>query len=152
MTNPVTRLPSRNLDLLRAVAVLCVLADHVAIAATPPGNIEWGWVGRAGVLIFFVHTALVLMGSLERSGGTRVVWLGQFYLRRAFRIYSLAIAAILFVIVLRIPVHTPHAGMAAPFIAPDRSTLAANLLLIQNLVGKRDIIGVLWTLPIEVQM
>ena len=152
MTNPVTRLPSRNLDLLRALAVLCVLADHVAIAATPPGNIEWGWVGRAGVLIFFVHTALVLMGSLERSGGTRVVWLGQFYLRRVFRIYPLAIAAILFVIVLRIPVHTPHAGMAAPFIAPDRSTLAANLLLIQNLVGKRDIIGVLWTLPIEVQM
>jgi peptidoglycan/LPS O-acetylase OafA/YrhL len=152
MTKAVTPLPTRNLDLLRAVAVLCVLADHVAIAATPPGNVAWGWVGRAGVLIFFVHTALVLMGSLERSGETRGHWIAQFYVRRALRIYPLAIAAILFVIALQIPVHTTHVGMRAPFIAPDRSTLAANLLLIQNLVRKRDIIGVLWTLPIEVQM
>jgi peptidoglycan/LPS O-acetylase OafA/YrhL len=152
MTRHSTKLPERNLDVLRAVAVLCVLADHVVISATAPGNISWGWVGRAGVLIFFVHTALVLMGSLERAGDTREGWPLRFYVRRAFRIYPLAIAAILFVLVLRIPAHTPHVGLVARFFPPDSVTLFSNLLLVQNLTRARDIIGVLWTLPIEVQM
>jgi peptidoglycan/LPS O-acetylase OafA/YrhL len=152
MPEKITKLPERNLDVLRAIAVLCVLADHVAIAATPPGNVAWGWVGRAGVLIFFVHTALVLMGSLERSGGARAGWVRQFYIRRALRIYPLSIATILFVLWLRIPVHTPHVGLVARFAEPDAFTVLHNLLLTQNLVGARDLTGVLWTLPIEVQM
>jgi peptidoglycan/LPS O-acetylase OafA/YrhL len=152
MKSQSTRLPERNLDVLRALAVLCVLADHVIIAATAPGNVAWGWLGRAGVLIFFVHTALVLMGSLERSGDTRDGWPVRFYVRRAFRIYPLSIAAIVFVLALRIPAHTPHVGLVARFFPPDSLTLSSNLLLAQNLVSARDIIGVLWTLPIEVQM
>jgi peptidoglycan/LPS O-acetylase OafA/YrhL len=147
-----TKLPERNLDVLRAVAVLCVLADHVAIAATAPGNVAWGWLGRAGVLIFFVHTALVLMSSLERSGGERDDWIGRFYLRRAFRIYPLAIFAIFLVIALHAPPYTPHVGLVARYHAPDGETIFANILLAQNLFAKSDIIGVLWTLPIEVQM
>jgi peptidoglycan/LPS O-acetylase OafA/YrhL len=146
------RLPERNLDVLRALAVLCVLADHVAIAATPPGNIAWGWLGRAGVLIFFVHTALVLMSSLERSGGTLQGWVWRFYIRRALRIYPLAIFTIILVLAAGIPPHTPHAGLVARFVAPDNGTIVANLLLMQNLVRKSDVLGVLWTLPIEVQM
>jgi len=152
MTRQFTKLPERNLDVLRAIAVLCVLADHVVIAATAPGNVSWGWVGRAGVLIFFVHTALVLMSSLERSGDTRDGWPLRFYVRRAFRIYPLAIASIVLVIALHIPAHTPHVGLVARFFPPDSITLVSNLLLAQNLVAARDVIGVLWTLPIEVQM
>ena len=152
MQRPRTALPERNLDVLRAIAVLCVLADHVFIAATAPGNLAGGWLGRAGVLIFFVHTALVLMGSLERSGGTRDGWIERFYLRRAFRIYPLAVAAIFFVLVLHIPSHTPHVGLVTPYHEPDANSVLANLLLAQNLVSMRDVIGVLWTLPIEVQM
>jgi peptidoglycan/LPS O-acetylase OafA/YrhL len=147
-----TKLPVRNLDALRAVAVLCVLVDHVAISATPPGNVSWGWLGRVGVLIFFVHTALVLMGSLERSRDTRDGWPGRFYVRRAFRIYPLAIVAILLVIALGIPAHTPHTGLVARYLPPDTETLVSNLFLAQNLIGARDVMGVLWTLPIEVQM
>jgi peptidoglycan/LPS O-acetylase OafA/YrhL len=147
-----TKLPERNLDILRAIAVLCVLADHVIIAATAPGNVAWGWLGRAGVLIFFVHTALVLMSSIERSGDRRDGWPLRFYVRRAFRIYPLAIAAILLAVALRIPAHTPHVGLVARFVPPDPVTFFSNLLLAQNLTRSRDIIGVLWTLPIEVQM
>jgi peptidoglycan/LPS O-acetylase OafA/YrhL len=147
-----TKLPERNLDVLRAVAVLCVVADHVAIAATPPSNLTWGWVGRAGVLIFFVHTALVLMGSLERSGGVRPGWIATFYLRRVWRIYPLAIATILFVIASGISDHTPHIGYPSVFRAPDSATLVSNLLLVQNLTPKREVLGGLWTLPIELQM
>ena len=152
MTSHATKLPERNLDVLRAIAVLCVLADHVIISATAPGNVAWGWMGRVGVLIFFVHTALVLMGSIERSGDTRDGWPLRFYVRRAFRIYPLAIAVILFAVALRIPAHTPHVGLVARFFPPDAVTFFSNLLLVQNLTRSRDIIGVLWTLPIEVQM
>jgi peptidoglycan/LPS O-acetylase OafA/YrhL len=152
MSPAATKLPERNLDVLRGVAVLCVLADHVAIAATPPDNVAWGWVGRAGVLIFFVHTALVLMGSLERSSGARPGWIGQFYVRRAWRIYPLAAATILLVLTLGISEHTPHIGYPSTFRPPDSETVVSNLLLVQNLTAKRDVLGVLWTLPIEVQM
>ena len=147
-----TPLPERNLDILRAVAVLCVLTDHILTAVTTPGNLTAGWLGRAGVLIFFVHTALVLMGSLERSGETRRGWVKRFYIRRAFRIYPLAIVAIVFVLVVRIPSRTPQVGLVAPFYAPNANLVLANLLLAQNLVARRPLIGVLWTLPIEVQM
>jgi peptidoglycan/LPS O-acetylase OafA/YrhL len=152
MTGSVTRLPERNLDVLRAIAVLCVLVDHVVIAASPGDNLDWGWLGRAGVLIFFVHTALVLMGSLERSGGTRAGWVWRFYARRAWRIYPLAAATIVLVIALGIPEHTVHMAAPWPFHGPDDGTILSNLFLVQNLVPKRNVLGVLWTLPIEVQM
>jgi peptidoglycan/LPS O-acetylase OafA/YrhL len=152
MSSAATKLPERNLDVLRAVAVLCVVADHVAIAATPPTNLAWGWVGRAGVLIFFVHTALVLMGSLERSGGVRSGWIATFYVRRAWRIYPLAVATILLVTVAGISEHTPHIGYPSSFRPPDDAKLLSNLLLVQNLTAHRDVLGVLWTLPIEMQM
>lgn len=148
----VTRLPERNLDVLRAVAVLCVLADHVVEAASPPVTLAWGWLGRLGVLIFFVHTALVLMSSLERSGGTSRGWVARFYVRRAFRIYPLAIAAVLLVLALRISANTTHIGYPSDFSAPSCATILSNLLLVQNLAGTRDVLGVLWTLPIELQM
>jgi len=60
-----------NLDFLRAVAVLLVLADH-------PGRhfqrFQFGSLGLFGVLLFFVHTSLVLTYSMQRShlaGGVR---------------------------------------------------------------------------------
>jgi peptidoglycan/LPS O-acetylase OafA/YrhL len=145
-------LPERNLDVLRAAAVLCVLADHVFIAATSTNSLALGWLGRAGVLVFFVHTALVLMGSLARSSGPSPGWIARFYFRRAWRIYPLAIASIVLVLALHIPPHTPHVGMVAPFRMPDGATIYSNLLLAQNLVARPDVLGVLWTLPIEVQM
>ena len=62
-----TRLPERGLDVLRAFAVLCVLFDHSVEIVTGP--LPWlSRIGLTGVLIFFVHTSLVLMASLERSG------------------------------------------------------------------------------------
>lgn len=153
MSHSFTKLPERNLDVLRAAAVLCVVINHVAVAVTPPPNPRWGWLGRAGVLIFFVHTALVLMGSLERSGGTRSGWIMRFYVRRAWRIYPLAIAAIIVALVLRVSQHLMVVGYPPPaFTAPDEATVLSNMLLVQNLVMKPNILGVLWTLPIEVRM
>ena len=87
---------STNLDLVRAVAVLCVFAAHFRDLITGTGaHISWA-IGQMGVLIFFVHTSLVLMMSLERSGrnlqGRTLV--ADFYLRRFFRIYPLSIVCV----------------------------------------------------------
>jgi peptidoglycan/LPS O-acetylase OafA/YrhL len=153
MSHSVTKLPERNLDVLGAAAVLCVVINHVVVAATPPPNPNWGWLGRVGVLIFFVHTALVLMGSLERSGGTRAGWIIRFYVRRAWRIYPLAIAAIIVALALRVSQHLVVMGYPPPaFTSRDEGVVLSNMLLVQNLVLKPNILGVLWTLPIEVQM
>jgi peptidoglycan/LPS O-acetylase OafA/YrhL len=148
-----TRLPERNLDVLRAIAVLLVLADHVFAAnAHAAGPWNWNWaVGRLGVLLFFVHTSLVLMSSLER-GGDAPGWQWRFYLRRAFRIYPLAIVIILVAAFFRLPSHVTSNGAGMERAFPSIGTLVSNLLLVQNLTGAHDILGVLWSLPLEVQM
>jgi len=93
-----------------------------------------------GVLIFFVHTSFVLMQSLERSAGVL-----DFYIRRAFRIYPLAIACVLSGWLLALH---PNGSFRSWSIR----TVAANLLLIQNLTYDDNMWAGLWTLPLEVQM
>lgn len=144
-----TTIPERNLDVLRALAVSCVLADHVAIALHTTHRLPFTQVGHAGVLLFFVHTALVLMASLERQG-QGLGWVTTFYKRRAFRIYPLAIVVVFLVLGLRIPgdvpsdVHTFHPASA--------SLVVTNILLVQNLFAARNVLAPYWSLPLEVQM
>lgn len=150
LTMPVQRtsLPERNLDVLRAVAVLGVLCDHAA-GALGHSSPFTDWLGGAGVQSFFVHTCLVLMASMERDGAPeRQGWVRRFYVRRAFRIYPLAWVVIAIVFVL----HVPPSSMHSAYEPISRSTLLANLALAQNLVARPDVLIVLWTLPVELQM
>lgn len=141
--------PKPNLDLLRSVAVLLVVTDHTALALGTRQFGSWdpGWLGLLGVFMFFVHTSLVLMWSLERKPHTL-----DFYVRRVFRIYPLALLAIAVAIVTRAPL----GGTVSDFFR--RQTLSAkdvivHCLLIQNLRPcTHSIVNVLWTLPLEVQM
>jgi peptidoglycan/LPS O-acetylase OafA/YrhL len=145
---PIPALPERNLDLLRALAVLAVLGFHFLLSQGVSGA---AWLGRIGVLAFFVHTSVVLLSSLERSGQGQG-WLSAFYIRRVFRIYPLSIAMILVVLIVGIPWAIPIAGQVDAYARPSWWAIASNLLLVQNLTGKDDVAGVLWTLPLEVQM
>lgn len=139
---------SPNLDLLRSFAVLLVLADHTlqVMGIFQVGPFGVVWLGLFGVYIFFLHTSLVLMWSLERRPHTL-----DFYIRRAFRIYPLAIFTVMAVVLLRIPAVGTH---EKPFaVAPhDPLTVLSNLLLAQNLFHKPPVEAVLWSLPLEVQM
>ncbi len=96
-----------------------------------------------------MHTAYVLMASLDRSPAAHRT--GSFYLRRAFRIYPLAIAAIALMAVTALPASADL--LRDPRAVPlTRHGVVSNLLLVENLNGQRDILGVLWSLPLEVQM
>lgn len=139
---------SANLDLLRSLAVILVFCSH----ALPLVGVPWqksglDQLGFLGVALFFIHTSLVLMMSLDRlrlSGGPLAA---RFYVRRAFRVYPLAILTVLAAVVFKIP---PGAGGA--WHAHSTSEVWSNILLIQNVTRKMPVIGPLWSLPYEVQM
>lgn len=143
-TRQATMIPVRNLDVLRAIAVSCVFIDH--LIARWYGETPSLWrLGRVGVLLFFVHTSLVLMASLERHHESAL----HFFMRRAFRIYPLSIMTVI-AVALR-----PSPSVLPVHIAPvpvTLGTLLANLTLTQNLFGVGNLVGVLWTLPLEIQM
>jgi len=137
---------SANLDVLRSMAVLIVLFDHL----TRRYHLDrFDNIGFFGVLLFFVHTSLVLMYSMQRSGLTGAALFKDFYIRRFFRIYPLSILAVLTAVALHL--HADGRGLAiGP--RPGALELISNLLLVQNLTQTSSIIGPLWSLPLEVQM
>jgi len=142
-----TKLPERNLDVLRATAVLCVLFSHVAVLRHWRFGIITPYeLGYDGVLLFFVHTSLVLMGSLERQG-ERSDWVKAFYVRRAWRIYPLSIATVLLVAIVAVPAMPQRV-----FHAATSFQILANIALAQNVVGVPSILGPFWSLPLEMQM
>jgi len=136
---------SANLDMLRATAVLCVFFHHLKetwITGTT-GDLSWHF-GQLGVLIFFVHTSLVLMFSMERLRLNGSALVTAFYIRRWFRIYPLSMFCVLCTYCW-----LPWMPGGGKWIAAD---LWTNLTLTQNLFHRTNIINVFWTLPLEVQM
>lgn len=130
-----------NLDVLRSYAVLLVLASHLLEERNAEYIGPWhiSRLGELGVWLFFVHTCLVLLQSLERQPSPLA-----FYVRRLFRIYPLSIVAVLVCMMLRL---TQVGGVPM-----TGGAVLANLFLVQNLTGSVSLPSVLWTLPLEVQM
>ncbi len=137
---------SASLDMVRALAILFVVASHLPLSPLSLGLFAYSnqALGILGVGLFFVHTCLVLMRSLQRqtlrtgaAGRARI-----FFIRRAFRIYPLSLAAVL-----------GMAGIGWALARPvPASQLWSNLLLVQNVTGDASLPEPLWSLPYEVQM
>ncbi len=141
------RSDSSNLDTVRAVAVLSVFFAHLYdIVTGRPALLGWHFA-QMGVLMFFVHTSMVLMLSLERTKLEGKALFGAFYLRRFFRIYPLAMFCVTGAMLLsRSPdVTNPVRHWRWP-------EYLSNLSLTTNLTYTDDMVGGLWTLPLEVQM
>jgi len=141
------RQDSAVLNTLRATAVVLVLIDHLCETLAPMHPYDW-YLGRLGVLLFFVHTSCVLMLSLRRTPLSGLPLAHHFFVRRAFRIYPLSLLTVLFVVACQVP---PVAWGTTP---PDSSfrSVAANALLIQDLAGVESVSAPLWSLPLEIQM
>jgi peptidoglycan/LPS O-acetylase OafA/YrhL len=137
-----------NLDLLRSIAVLLVAVEHTLLALRVVQLGYWTiqWMGVVGVFMFFVHTSLVLMWSIDRAPNTM-----GFYVRRIFRIYPLSVVVIGLTVIFHIPTMQNIWG-ATYFQTGGSHNVASNLLLVQNLFGAGNILGVMWTLPLEVDM
>lgn len=138
---------SHNLDVLRALAVCFVVISHLLLehSLTSIGNYHVQSLGTLGVLIFFVHTCLVLMRSLERLSrieGRQHLAL-KFLVMRAFRIYPMSIVVVLFLGLLEML--SSRNSLTLP-------VLLSNIFLVQNLTGAPSVTPVLWSLPYEVQM
>jgi len=137
--------PLPNLDFIRSIAVLSVVVEHTLLAykVFTLGYWNVAWIGVVGVFIFFVHTSLVLMWSMERKPHTL-----DFYIRRVFRIYPLVLLAVAVTLLFHAPVNgtpTAYFHYAAP---PGlKSILYACMLW-----GHYLPVGVMWSLPYEVQM
>ncbi len=139
---------SHNLDLLRALAVCCVVVSHLLIehSIRAIGSFHVQSLGTLGVMIFFVHTCLVLMQSLARQRAAERHGPGPglgFLVMRAFRIYPMSVLVVLVLGVM---------GQFSPAGSPSLSTFLSNIFLVQNLTGAPSITPVLWSLPYEVQM
>jgi peptidoglycan/LPS O-acetylase OafA/YrhL len=138
-----------NLDFLRAVAVLSVVLCHTLLAYKVYWIGYWNvaWIGVVGVFVFFVHTSLVLMWSLERKPHTL-----DFYIRRIFRIYPLAMFAIMVTLLFHVPLNSaPNEDF---FYIPPHGwgDVLSALLLAGNLFHPYAPVPVTWSLPYEVQM
>jgi peptidoglycan/LPS O-acetylase OafA/YrhL len=141
------RSDSGNLDLIRATAVLSVFFAHLHDIVTGSSSLLGWHFAQMGVLIFFVHTSMVLMLSLERvklDGGALV---RTFYIRRFFRIYPLAIFCVSAAMLLH---RAPEVTNAVRNWAWHE--YFSNLTLTTNLTYTDNMVGGLWTLPLEVQM
>lgn len=133
-----------NLDFLRAVAVCLVFLTHLC---QPLGIRGVAALGHLGVLLFFVHTALVLMMSMERLRLDGWQLFRTFMIRRIFRIYPLSILAVLLLAAVPLPkVLWLRWGW------PGWGAFVSNVALVQNVTGSGSTLDVLWSLPFEVQM
>jgi peptidoglycan/LPS O-acetylase OafA/YrhL len=130
---------SANLDFLRAVAVLCVFFAHLYERLLQQHTLPSHHFGQPGVIIFFVHTSLVLMMSLDRSKLTGRPMFQEFFVHRFFRLYPLSIVCVL-------------VAYLAPGSTWSVRELLTNLALTTNLTYDDVMVGGLWTLPLEVQM
>jgi peptidoglycan/LPS O-acetylase OafA/YrhL len=143
-----------NLDCLRAFAVVLVVVGHLTrfFDVSHLGPISCMGLGGLGVAIFFVHTALVLMLSLEREAGKSPMPLFvPFMIRRCFRIFPLSMVAVMAVAIFHLPQATVSAGTFAGW-SFDGSDVLANLFLVQDLSFRVPILGPTWSLSFELQM
>jgi peptidoglycan/LPS O-acetylase OafA/YrhL len=151
---PMERLTSnsRNLDLLRSFAVMLVVGFHLAkFFNWRLEELRVTDFGLLGVMLFFVHTTLVLMFSLERqSAGSSASLFFAFMIRRCFRIYPLAILVVTFVFLFHIPSDLQFGRFN--LLHQSGGNFLANLLLVQNVTRQKANPGILWSLPLELQM
>lgn len=132
--------------------MLSVLVAHV-VSVFPrdfPSMDTWA-VGRMGVLLFFVHTSLVLMSSLERQQ-MRTGWVRSFFIRRAFRIYPLAAVTALATGAFTILPYAVPLDSAGLYDHEPVGVVLANAALVQNVFQVEYSPGVLWTLPVELNL
>jgi peptidoglycan/LPS O-acetylase OafA/YrhL len=144
-----------NLDFVRTLAVLMVVVSHLAFffGVSTFSFLDPVLFGKLGVIIFFVHSGIVNMLSIERhvnKYGERRLF-RAFMTRRCFRIYPLSVVVVSVVFLMKLPVsllahHVAAIGQNA------RAEFLPSLFLVQNFLRFDQILSPLWSLPYEIQI
>ncbi|MBC7952346.1 MAG: acyltransferase [Rhodospirillaceae bacterium] len=127
-----------HLDCLRALAALAVAVNHVfgEVAHLDP---SLGWLdlpayfdfGRYGVLLFFIISGYVIPFSITGQGPRAV---GVFAVHRLFRLF---------------PAYWVSLGAAWLVLGGSAGLYAVNATMLQRFLGTPDVLGVYWTLAVE---
>ncbi len=152
---PITSRAQRlaSLDGLRGLAALAVVVYHAGLFVSPALRLialKYLHLGHAGVIAFFLCSGFMIPLSLERQGS---LW--RFWVRRICRLYPLYWVSIAGAFVCY------GAGLVTPetsyllfnpvaFLATQpMHTVLANMTMVQGFLGVPHLIGVYWTLTIE---
>lgn len=119
------------MDALRGAAAILVLVRHYFPIADLGPLAAYIDPGTMGVVAFFCISGYVIPWSVIRAPTT----VGQFALNRAFRLYPMYWLSLLLAVV------------AVPVAFND---FLANITMMQRFMGVADIVGVYWTLQIEI--
>jgi peptidoglycan/LPS O-acetylase OafA/YrhL len=94
-----------QLDALRAIATLAVMAEHFPRQELIPWQVfQLGYIGVLGVLLFFVLSGYLITGILLSSRASRFDRaLKRFYLRRTLRIFPIYLLTLLILFVIGLP-------------------------------------------------
>ncbi len=124
----------RFLDGLRGVAALAVVVEH-GLEVSLPGFTDWAarWfsLGQAGVCLFLLISGFIIPVSLERGGSN-----ARFWWRRLWRLF---------------PLYWLSLGLAALCCVRvgEPRTWLVNLTMLQEFLGHPHVLGVYWTLTLE---
>jgi peptidoglycan/LPS O-acetylase OafA/YrhL len=113
---------------------------------------EISLLGRLGVVIFFVHSGIVNLLSIDRhvqKAGSYALF-RKYMTRRCFRIYPLSIVVVSIIYLTKIPVAHISTWSATIGNHPQAEFIPS-LLLVQNFVQFDQILEPLWSLPYEIQ-
>ena len=131
-----------ELDGVRAVAILCVMAYHAFLVAVPPKI-----AGFMGVDVFFVLSGFLITTLLldeRRSRGN--IGLGAFYARRALRLVPALLLMLVVAAGFEVALHRPHE------MASFKRVAAETLFYVGNWQPRTlGILNHTWSLAIEEQ-
>jgi peptidoglycan/LPS O-acetylase OafA/YrhL len=146
------------IDSVRGIAALAVVYFHLAFLFRTAGRSPWDFVfftdvvdvGKVGVVAFFIVSGMVIPHSLTREAANPIK---RFAVRRFFRLYpAYWLSALLALLGLYL---MDGKDLPGPFFlwrgdgAPVWSTFLVNLSMLQRFLGVPDMIGLYWTLQVE---
>jgi peptidoglycan/LPS O-acetylase OafA/YrhL len=131
------------LDVLRGVAALAVVFDHLSYYVLQHVRAEvyhWFDPGNYGVFVFFIISGYIVPASLERKGSIRTFWVS-----RLFRLYPLYLLAVGIAVAL----YLMHFGSIRGENSDPEASILSQLLMMSNVLGGENLPNVVWSLSYE---
>lgn len=131
-------------DATRGFAALAVLVAHSLQFVFPSirnGSLPFVNLGEMGVVAFFLVSGFIIPVSMERAGSLKAFWISRIF--RLFPMYwvSLAIALLL--------AWTDLLPLLPAFAAHRTRDVLLNVTMLQQFVNVPNVVGVYWTLSLE---